>query len=140
VLARRRAFPIACYLAQALHELGRPVRLLDGVGGMQDDAAPGMAAGDVLLVAGFGGAAEVVAAAAACRERGARVIAITDGALSPLVPVADVCFVLGDGDGSAGRSLVAPLCLAHALVTSTAHQPAAATALQPAGRKRGPPR
>ena len=84
-------------------------------------------AGDVLLVASFRNySPAVVETALACRARGVSVIAITDSALSPLKPAADVCFELGDDSARPFRSLVAPLCLAQALVVSTGHQLAAA--------------
>jgi DNA-binding MurR/RpiR family transcriptional regulator len=78
--------------------------------------------GEVLLAASFRNySPDVIATAAACRERGARVIAITDSILSPLKPLADVCLELGDDSGQPFRSLVAPLCLAQALVVSAGH-------------------
>lgn len=131
VLAQRRAFPVACYLGYALNQLELPVRLLDGLGGMLHEFARTIGHGEVLLAASFRNySPDVIATAGACRERGATVIAITDSALSPLKPVADVCFELGDDSGQAFRSLVGPLCLAQALVVSTGHHLAT---LPPAG-------
>ena len=126
VLAQRRAFPVACYLAYALNQLELPAHLLDGLGGMLGEFAHGIRAGDALLVASFRNyTPAVVETALACRARGVSVIAITDSALSPLKPAADVCFELGDDSTRPFRSLVAPLCLAQALVVSTGHQLAA---------------
>jgi DNA-binding MurR/RpiR family transcriptional regulator len=126
VLAQRRAFPVACYLAYALNQLELQVRLLDGVGGMLHEFARGVGAGQVLLVASFRNySPDVIDTARASRERGAKVIAITDSTLSPLKAVSDVCFELGDDSGQPFRSLVAPLCLAQALVVSTGHALAA---------------
>jgi hypothetical protein len=45
VLAQRRAFPVACYLAYALAQLELPVTLLDGVGGMVREQARAHPAG-----------------------------------------------------------------------------------------------
>jgi DNA-binding MurR/RpiR family transcriptional regulator len=126
VLAQRRAFPVACYLGYALNQLELPVRLLDGLGGMLNEFSRTIGRGEVLLAASFRNySPDVIATAAACRERGAKVIAITDSTLSPLKPLADVCFELGDDSGQPFRSLVAPLCLAQALVVSAGHQLAA---------------
>ncbi|MEO5882682.1 MAG: MurR/RpiR family transcriptional regulator, partial [Caldimonas sp.] len=120
VLAQRRAFPVACYLAYALNQLELRAHLLDGLGGMLDEFARGIGKGDVLLVASFRNyTPAVVETALACRARGVSVVAITDSALSPLKPAADVCFELGDDSSRPFRSLVAPLCLAQALVVST---------------------
>ncbi len=49
-------------------------------------------------------------------------IAITDGPISPLKAHAKVCLELADDSSKPFRSLVAPLCLAQALVVSTGHQ------------------
>ena len=122
VLAQRRAFPVACYLAYALNQLELQAHLLDGLGGMLGEFAHTIRAGDALLVASFRNyTPAVVETALAGRARGVSVIAITDSALSPLKPAADVCFELGDDSTRPFRSLVAPLCLAQALVVSTGH-------------------
>ena len=127
VLAQRRAFPVACYLAYALNQLELRAHLLDGLGGMLNEFAHSIQSGDALLVASFRTySPAVVDTALACRQRGVKVVAITDSPLSPLKPAADVCFVLGDDSEQPFRSLVAPLCLAQALVVSTGHHLAAA--------------
>jgi len=138
VLAQRRAFPVACYLAYALNQLELPAHLLDGLGGMLGEFAHTIRAGDALLVASFRNyTPAVVETALACRARGVSVIAITDSALSPLKPAADVCFELGDDSTRPFRSLVAPLCLAQALVVSTGHRLAAHGARgKPSGPRR----
>lgn len=119
-LAQRRSFPVAHYLAYALGQLELKTWLLDGVGGMLADSLRNIEARDVLLVASFKPyAPEVIEAARQAHGRGVPVVAITDSALSPLKPVTDVCFELGTGVYPAFRSLVAPLCLAQALVVST---------------------
>lgn len=119
VLAQRRAFPVASYLAYALGQLELKTYLLDGVGGMLGESLRNIEPQDVLLVASFQNySPDVVAAATQVRERGVPVIAITDTALSPLKAPASVCFELGQGGNPSFRSLVAPLCLAQALVVS----------------------
>jgi DNA-binding MurR/RpiR family transcriptional regulator len=126
---------VACYLAYALNQLELHAHLLDGLGGMLGEFAHTIRAGDALLVASFRNyTPAVVETALACRRRGVSVIAITDSALSPLKPAADVCFELGDDSTRPFRSLVAPLCLAQALVVSTGHQLAAGPSRQPRRR------
>jgi DNA-binding MurR/RpiR family transcriptional regulator len=123
VLAQRRAFPVASYLAYALAQLDIKAQLMDGVGGMLADTLRQMEPGELLLVTSFKNySQEVVQAAAQAQARGITVIAITDFALSPLKPHATVCFELGQGPDAAFRSLVAPLCLAQALVVGTGHE------------------
>ena len=135
VLAQRRAFPVACYLAYALSQLELQVQLLDGAGGMLNEFARGIRAGEALLVASFRNyTPAVVEVAEACRARGVSVVAITDSALSPLRPAADICFELGDDSSKPFRSLVGPLCLAQALVVSTGQALAAAPKRMPRAR------
>lgn len=132
VLAQRRAFPVAAYLAYALGQLELRTHLLDGVGGMLGESLRNIAPQDVLIVASFHAySPEVIDAATAASERGVPVIAITDSALSPLKPAARVCFELGGGPEPAFRSLVAPLCLAQALVVSAGHRLAEVPARPP---------
>ncbi|HEY6132385.1 MAG TPA: MurR/RpiR family transcriptional regulator [Rubrivivax sp.] len=123
VLAQRRAFPVACYLSYALAQLDVKVQLLDGVGGMLPDVLRQVGPEELLLVASFKNySRDVIDAAQAAHARGVPVVAITDFALSPLKPHAKVCFELGQGSNAAFRSLVAPLCLAQALVVSVGHR------------------
>ena len=123
VLAQRRAFPVASYLAYALGQLELKTHLLDGAGGMLPESLRSVDKEDVLLVASFRNySAEVVEAAQACSRRGVPVIAITDGPLSPLAGSAKVCFELADDASGPFRSLVAPMCLAQGLVMSTGHR------------------
>ncbi len=122
VLAQRRAFPVAGYLAYALGQLELKTHLLDGVGGMLRESLRSIAPGDVLIAASFRNySPEVIEATALAARSGAAVIAITDGPLSPLKSSARVCLELADDSSKPFRSLVAPMCLAQALVVSTGH-------------------
>ncbi|MEO7152253.1 MAG: MurR/RpiR family transcriptional regulator [Burkholderiaceae bacterium] len=129
VLAQRRAFPVACYLSYALSQLELKAYLLDGMGGMLGESLRSITPDDVLIVTSFHSYTQaVIDAAADAHERGIRVIAITDSALSPLKPSARLCFELGPSSDRPFRSLVAPLCLAQALVVTAGHLLAAAPA------------
>lgn len=120
VLAQRRAFPVAAYLAYALGQLELRVQLLDGVGGMLGESLRQVEVRDVLLVVSFRNySPQVVEAAAAAHRRGVKVVALTDHPVSPLKPHATVCLELGGGTPAPVRSLVAPMCLAQALVVVT---------------------
>ncbi len=120
VLAQRRAFPVAAYLAYALGQLDLRVQLHDGVGGMLGESLRQIERGEVLLVTSFRNySPDVVEAATAAKARGVKVIAVTDHALSPLKPAASVCLLIGSGTPAQVRSLVAPMCLAQALVVCT---------------------
>ena len=122
VLAQRRAFPVACYLAYALSQLELRTHLLDGVGGMLSEFVRAISPREVLVAISFRNySAGVIDAAAECHRRGVPVLAITDSSLSPLKANARVSLELGDDSSRPFRSLVAPLCLAQALVVSTGH-------------------
>jgi DNA-binding MurR/RpiR family transcriptional regulator len=141
VLAQRRAFPIAAYFAYAFSQLELRTHLLDGTGGMLGESLRSIAPGDVLMVASFRNySSEVIEAAAAARERGATVIALTDGPLSPLKASAKVCFELADDSSKPFRSLVAPLCLAQTLVVSIGlhlAEKSTSSSVRPATRRKG---
>jgi DNA-binding MurR/RpiR family transcriptional regulator len=123
VLAQRRAFPVACYLAYALGQLELAVSLLDGVGGMVREQARAIRPGEALVAVSFRNySPEVIELAADAHRRGVQVIVITDSAVSPLARSATVAFDLGDASDRPFRSLVEPLCLAQALVVSVGHR------------------
>jgi DNA-binding MurR/RpiR family transcriptional regulator len=123
LLAQRRAFPVACYLAYALGQLELPVSLADGVGGMVREQARAIRHGEVLVAVSFRNySPEVIELTAECFRRGIDVIVITDSAVSPLTRTASVAFDLGDASDLPFRSLVEPLCLAQSLVVSVGHQ------------------
>lgn len=122
VLAQRRAFPVAAYLAYGLSQLEVPAFLLDGVGGMLRQQASLLRAGDLLIAASFRNyAPEVVEAASICHRNGVPVVALTDHAVSPLAKSATLRFDLGDNLALPFRSLVGPLCAAQALVMSVGY-------------------
>lgn len=133
VLAQRRAFPVACYLAYALAQLELAVSLLDGIGGMAQEQARSIRPGDVLIAVSFRNySPDVIALAAECQRRGVAVVVITDSAVSPLQQYASVAFDLGDHSDQPFRSLVEPMCLSQALVVSVGHRLAERPAKKPA--------
>ncbi len=122
LLAQRRAFPVAGYLAYGLAQLEVRAFLLDSVGGMLRQQIGVIGPDDVLLVASFRNyTAEVVDAAELASRQGATVIAITDHPVSPLAKFAKVTLEVGDDPTVQFRSLVAPLCAAQALVMSVGY-------------------
>jgi DNA-binding MurR/RpiR family transcriptional regulator len=117
LVAQRRSFPIAAYLFYALSHLGRQAVLIDGLGAMHGEQLQLLGEQDAVIAASFPPyAAETLSIVNAARERGVRIIAITDPALSPLALQVDVCFEIEDGQIQGIRSLAAPLCLAVSLV------------------------
>jgi DNA-binding MurR/RpiR family transcriptional regulator len=137
LLAARRSFPVASYLAYALTQLERRVQLLDGVGGMNRELAARIAREDLLLAVSFRNyTGEVIEIADSCQARGVRVIGITDSALSPLARVSTLAFTLGDDGGVPFRSLVEPIVLAQALVVAVGHRLAETAGKPPRRRAR----
>lgn len=122
LLAQRRAFPVASYLAYGLGQLEIRAFLLDSVGGMLRQQLSMIRRDDVLIAASFRNyTAEVVEAAGVAHQQGATVIAVTDAAVSPLARVAKVTIEIGDDPGVPFRTLVAPLCAAQALVMAVGY-------------------
>jgi DNA-binding MurR/RpiR family transcriptional regulator len=119
VLGHRRSFPVAYYLAYALAQLELATQLLDTVGGMLREPARLIGPKDALLVVSFKNyTPEVIEVA----QRLGPVFAITDNALSPLAQPAKVSFQIEEKSSPPFRMLVAPMCLAQALVVALGEQ------------------
>jgi DNA-binding MurR/RpiR family transcriptional regulator len=119
LLAERRSFPLACYLAYALARLERRAHLLDGIGGMLAQQVAVVRNRDVLVAASFPPFSPQVAGAFVdCHQRGVPTIAITDSPVSPLALEATVAFHIKQQEEGSFRSLVAPMCLAQSLVVA----------------------
>jgi DNA-binding MurR/RpiR family transcriptional regulator len=119
VLGHRRSFPVAYYLSYALTQLELSAQLLDSVGGMLREPARLIAPKDALVVVSFRNyTPEVIDVATDCHARKVPVVAITDNALSPLARLARPCFQIEEKASKPFRMLVAPICLAQALVVA----------------------
>ena len=139
LLAQKRAFAVAAYLAYGLAQLEFRAFLIDSVGGMLRQQAGMVRRGSVLIAASFRSyTREVVEAAEVAQAQGAAVIAITDQAVSPLAKFARVTLLVGDDPTVQFRSLVAPLCAAQALVMALGYAIAERNAKKapPAAKKR----
>ncbi len=117
VLAQRRAFPVASYLAYAFNHLNQPAHLLDGIGGLLQEQVKTVFPQDILLAISFTPyAPEVLAMVATAAKRGTPVLVITDSPLSPLVQHSQVHLEVQETEVMGFRTLSASLCLALALV------------------------
>jgi DNA-binding MurR/RpiR family transcriptional regulator len=123
LLGQGRAFPVAYYLYYAIARLDLRAHLLDGIGGLLHEEARAAARDDVLVAVSFKeysrDVAVIVDEAAA---RGVKIIALTDGPLSPIARHAAVSFEVDQSPALPFRSLVAPMCLAQSLVVALGHQ------------------
>ena len=123
VVGQRRAFPVAAYLAYGMNHLGRRAFLVDSVGGMSAEQGSAVHKGDALVAVSFSPySPETLAVTEAAVKAGASVLAITDGPLSPLAPLAEICLEVEEAEVLSFRSLSACMCLALTLVVSLGHR------------------
>ena len=123
LVASRRAFPVGAYLAYSLQHTGKPVHWLHGLGHMQQGQLRALKAGDALVAVSFEPyAQETLDVLTASRERGARVLAITDSSLSPLARQADAALLVKDSATFGFRSLTSTLCMAQSLFLALAYR------------------
>lgn len=99
----------------------RAATLLAGAGGFLREEAATLRPGDVLLaVSVHPHSAEVVEVCGMAQAQSVTLLALTDGPLSPLAPLAAIAFEVQDAELSGFRSLVAQMCLSQALVFGVA--------------------
>jgi len=123
VVGQRRAFPVASYLAYGMNHLGRRAFLVDSVGGMSAEQGSAVHKGDTLIAVSFSPySPETLAVTEVAVKAGASIIAITDGPLSPLAPLATVCLEVEEAEIESFRSLSACMCLALTIVVSLGHR------------------
>jgi DNA-binding MurR/RpiR family transcriptional regulator len=123
VVGQRRAFPVAAYLAYGMNHLGRRAFLVDSVGGMSAEQGSAVHKGDTLIAVSFSPySPETLAVTEEAVNAGASIIAITDGPLSPLAPLAGVCLEVEEAEVESFRSLSACMCLALTLVVSVGQE------------------
>jgi DNA-binding MurR/RpiR family transcriptional regulator len=116
VLGQGKSYPIAFYLHFALLRLKRPCTLLSGTGGIIPQQAALIDENQTLIAVSFRPYTQQVIDLARNRHgAGVPVVAITDGPLSPLWPVASVAFEVVERDRPVYQSMIAPLCLAQIL-------------------------
>lgn len=121
IAAVRRSFPAAIYLAYALQHTAKPVHLLSSLGGMLHDDIRGIAKRDVLVAISFMPyGRETQYCVRAARGRGASVIAITDGKLSPIARHADIVLPVTEGTVFAFRSLTSTISVCQTLFIALA--------------------
>lgn len=121
VLGLRRSLAPAVYLEYLLGEMGIDAVLLSGFGGGVPVRAGRMAREDALVVFSFAPyAPEALKGAEAAAAAGAAVIAVTDGALSPIRRIATLTLDVVEADHGDFRTLAATHCIAMSLAVATA--------------------
>lgn len=123
VLARRRSFPVASYMAYAMGKLKVRSALIESAAALEPEMLSFAGKGDALLAVSFSPyAPTTIDHARTLADRGVPVVAITDSAFSPLAQVSSVWFEIAEADCAGFRSLSATMALAMTLVVSVAER------------------
>ncbi len=117
----RRVFPVVVYLAYAFGQLGLRSVLVDHIAQLGPEQIGFAGPRDAALVVSFAPYASMTLdLTRAAGGRGAKIVAITDSPLSPLVQHAQAWIEVAEADFSGFRSLSASLALALTLAVATA--------------------
>jgi len=117
VVAHRRSFPIACYLAYALSQMNVRNVLVDGVGGMFMQQVAHATSRDVIIaISSKAYSPDVAQVVREARQRSVKVVAMTDSPLSPLAEHADVSLEVQQASVGMFRSLAVTMTLAVTLI------------------------
>jgi DNA-binding MurR/RpiR family transcriptional regulator len=123
VVGFRRSFPVASYLVYSLLQAGKRAVFVDGVGGLAMAQVQAIAPQDLLIAVSYQPyATETVAVVEGAREKGAKVLAISDSLVSPVAKPADLVLQTRESEVRKFRSLSASMCLAQALVINFAFE------------------
>lgn len=121
LVAVRRSFPVAAYLAYALNHAGCRAHLLSGLAGLYGEEGQLMESDDVLVaVSAHPYARETLAVVESAARARVPIIAMTDSLVSPLARLARLSLIVPEADVRGFRSLTANLCLAQTLVVALA--------------------
>jgi DNA-binding MurR/RpiR family transcriptional regulator len=117
----RRSFPITSYMAYAMGKLGVRNILVDGIAGLGAEQISFISARDAMLAISFTPyASETVALAGAAKEKGAKIVSVTDSIFSPIAPIADIWLEVVEANFEGFRSMAATMALAMTLSVAVA--------------------
>lgn len=121
LVAARRSFSVAAYLAYALQQTSKPIHWVNGIGLMQHGQLNALQKNDVMLAISFAPyAKETLEAIETAKARQAKIIVLTDSLFSPVTKLADVSLLVQDGSIAGFRTLTSTLCMAQSLFMATA--------------------
>lgn len=121
LIARRRAFPLASYMAYGFGKLGIRAQLPGSAAGIDDEIIAGARPTDAAIAISFTTyTPETVRQARMIAERGVPLISITDSAFSPIADGAVHWFEIAEADFSGFRSLSASMAFCMALTVAVA--------------------
>ncbi len=119
VAAARGAFGIGAYAVYGLSSIGKRAHLIDNLGAMRVAQVGAVGPRDAVLVITFDDyTPETVEVAQIARERGLRVLAITDNALSPVVPLAESALFVTEARLGHFRSQVPAMVVCQSIIVS----------------------
>lgn len=123
LIARRRSYPVAVYLAYAFGKLGIRYVLTGSAAGLDPEALQLARPGEAAIAVSFSPyAPATIEQAQLLADRGVAVVAITDSAFSPLVGCAAEWLEVAEADFSGFRSLSATMALVMALSVAVAER------------------
>jgi hypothetical protein len=136
VIGLRRSYAVASYLAYALNRIGRAAVQITAQGGMVNEQASAVGPQDLVAAISFPPyAADTLKVCEQAKANGAKVLAITNGVLSPLGRIADFVIEVNDAELKGFRSLTSALCVVQTLVMGIAfgkrHRSRKAATVQP---------
>jgi DNA-binding MurR/RpiR family transcriptional regulator len=128
IIGSKRAFPVTAYISLTLSQQGVKNVLVDNIGSTAFDQIGCLGPTDAVLAVSFSPYNSITPdLVAAARTRKARVVSITDSALSPLVKLSDAWLEVVESDFAGFRSLAATLAVGMALAQGVRAQRAAAS-------------
>lgn len=123
ITGSRRSFAVAAYLDYALQHTDKRVGLVSALGNMHEGQMRSVREGDVLVVISFAPYAdETVLVTQLARERGARIIALTDSRMSPVAESAQAVLLVQEHATFGFRALTSAMGLAQALFIALAYR------------------
>ena len=123
ILARRRSYPVASYIAYALGKLKVRSQIVESPSGLNPEMISFATPRDAALAISFSPyAPATIEEARLLSEQGVPVVAITDSAFSPLAQFASVWFEVAEADYGGFRSLSATMALAMTLAVGVAEK------------------
>ena len=119
VLGMRSAAPLASFFAHYLHYIFNDVRLINIVTSDVFETISRISGADALFAISYPRYSNrTLEAMAFARSRGAKVLGLTDGPLSPLLDASDLCLLAQTDMASFVDSMAAPMSLINALLTA----------------------
>ena len=123
LVGARRMFPVVSYLAYAFGKLGIRAVLVDNVGGLGAEQVAMASRADAMIAVSFSPyTPQTIEIAREAHRNGVPVIALTDGALSPLAGNCRLLLEVVEADFGAFRSMAATFALAMTLSVATAEK------------------